>query len=235
MRKAATRNLLRSVAAVTLSGCSLFTNLSSLDDPGDTSAPRTETSAIPDGSADAASPFDAARADAGSCSFRAVRGGPTAATTGGGPGPAWVFEGSLASEDDRGAHVDLTGTGTSNSVSEALIATGLGLGVPAGAEIRGATVRIRRRAPKSSNEDVRDDDVRLTVNGQPAGDSRAAHPWTDDFLEIEYGGPTDFWGIPLTHALVNQSSFGVILRAKNFGSAGEAIVEKIEVEVTFCE
>ncbi len=226
--------------AVVLSGCSLFTNLSTLDEGGDedggppTAPPRDDAGeAGSTSAADAAVTADAT--DAPSCSLVTVKATPASTMTGGGPGPGWLFNGSLATQDDVGARVDLTSNGTSNSRSELLFGTDLGFAIPLGAEVRGVTLHVRRSAPKPSNEDVRDDEVRLALNGQADGDNRAVHPWTDGFITVQYGGPTDTWGMALTPAIVNQTSFGVALRAANFGSAGSAFVDTIEVEVTFCE
>lgn len=225
-----------------LSGCSLFTNLSSLDEGGDEGGgpdappPPSSDDAGDAGSTSAPDAADEADAtDAQSCSLATVRATPASTMTGGGPGPDWRFQGSLASQDDVGARVDLTSNGTTNSRSEALLGTELGFAIPLDAQIRGLTLKVRRRAPKPSNEDVRDDEVRLALNGEADGDNRAAHPWTDGFATVQYGGPTDTWGMALTPAIVNQSSFGVALRARNLGSAGFAVVDLIQVELTFCE
>jgi len=220
--------------AVVLSGCSLFTNLSTLDEGADEDG-GAPTAPPRDDAGDAGSPSAADATDAPSCSLVTVKATPASTMTGGGPGPGWLFSGSLASQDDVGARVDLTSNGTTNSRSEPLFGTDLGFAIPLGAEVRGVTLHVRRRAPKPSNEDVRDDEVRLALNGQADGDNRAVHPWPDGFITVQYGGPTDTWGMALTPAIVNQSSFGVALRAANFGSAGFAFVDTIEVEVTFCE
>ena len=160
---------------------------------------------------------------------------PTLLASGGGPGPEWSDPGGASVEDGLQASVGLTSSGTGNSTSEALVAGGFGFAIPDGAVIRGLTVHLRRRAPKPSNEDVRDAELRLGPNSVPSGEDRAAHPWPANFVTVEYGGPEDLWGLSLTPAMLNAEAFSIIVRARNHGSAGDAHVDAIAVSVTYCE
>ena len=164
-----------------------------------------------------------------------IEKGPTLLASGGGAGPAWVDPDGAKAEDSLQASVGLTSSGTGNSTSEALVAGGFGFAIPDGAVIRGVTVHLRRRAPKPSNEDVRDAEIRLAPSSVPSGVDRAAHPWPANLVTVEYGGPDDLWGLTLTPAMLDAEAFSVIVRARNHGSAGDAHVDAIAVSVTYCE
>lgn len=109
------------------------------------------------------------------------------------------------------------------------------LEVPADSEILGITVTIRR-AGGSSMEAV-DGAVRL-IKGGVVGTSDRAVPtqWTGpEYVNVDYGGPTDLWGQTWTPADVNATNFGVALSAIYTDTAGNgrAYVDIVYVTVHY--
>jgi hypothetical protein len=106
-------------------------------------------------------------------------------------------------------------TGSSNTLK----VTGLGLGVPAGATIKGVQVTVFRGANRSGA--VTDTTVQLLKAGVAAGSNKALSgfwpqiawdsyviPRTGGIKTI-YGSNTDLWGTTLTPTDINNSGFGV--------------------------
>lgn len=113
------------------------------------------------------------------------------------------------------------------------------LEIPEGAEILGITATIRR-ATSGANEAV-DAAVRLIKGGVMGGSDRSSPvPWSaPDFVDEEYGGPTDLWGESWTAAEVNADDFGVALAVgyPQTGGSGRAYVDIVRVTVSYapCE
>jgi hypothetical protein len=150
------------------------------------------------------------------------------------PPTAWRNLGALRSEGtgpEDGAELVLV----YNPYEDVLLLDDFRLEVPAGAEIVGITVTVRR-AGGSSMEAV-DGAVHLIKGGVVGSSDRALPtPWTGpEYASIAYGGPTDLWGQTWTPAEVNAQNFGVALSAIYADTAGNgrAYVDIVYVTVSY--
>jgi hypothetical protein len=109
------------------------------------------------------------------------------------------------------------------------------LEVPTDAEILGITVTVRR-AGESLMEAV-DGAVRLIKGGVVgASDRSVPTPWAGpEYVNADYGGPTDLWGQTWTAADVNAQNFGVALSAiyTETGGNGRAYVDIVYVTIHY--
>ncbi len=87
---------------------------------------------------------------------------------------------------------------------------------------------------EDDNTDIRDEELRLSMNAEPVGENRGTRTWTPGLLTVAYGDAKDLWGLTLEPAQVNASGFGVALRVRNHGSSGDGQIDAIAVEVTYC-
>lgn len=117
-----------------------------------------------------------------------------------------------------------------------------GHGVPAGATIDGvvATFRKRADAPGGMTPTITDYEVRLVLAGNVSGSSdnkATGDTWPDPVDVVDYGGPTDTWGLSLTVADVNDTGFGVAISAQASGGMmpTDAEVDCVEVDVYYTE
>lgn len=111
--------------------------------------------------------------------------------------------------------------------------------IPENAEISGITVTVRR-AGGGDNEAV-DAAVRLIKNGTVgASDRSSPQPWSaPEFVNVDYGGPSDLWGQTWTAADVNAENFGVALAASypQTGGNGRGYIDIVYATVHYrqCE
>jgi hypothetical protein len=111
--------------------------------------------------------------------------------------------------------------------------------IPEDAEIRGITVTVRR-AGGGPNEAV-DAAVRLIKDGTIGmADRSSPEPWSaPDFVNVDYGGPSDLWGQTWTAADLNAENFGVALAASypQTGGNGRGYVDIVYATVHYrqCE
>lgn len=102
-----------------------------------------------------------------------------------------------------------------NGTSQYLHATNFGFVLPLGTTIDGIVARVQRFANFAST--VVDHTVQLIVGGTRSGDNKAdvVSTWSTSATNVDYGAPTDAWGLSLTVADVNSSNFGLAFRATN--------------------
>ncbi len=123
----------------------------------------------------------------------------------------------------------------STDPSNRLVASSLGLSVPAQATITGVRVHILRRQEPMAPA-LKDLSVQLVVGGNSAGDDRAddATLWTDALIEATYGGADDLWGLALTPGDVNDAGFGVALSVTSTETSSiDAFVDYVWVDVFY--
>jgi hypothetical protein len=151
-----------------------------------------------------------------------------------GSGVSWQNTTAAKSEDGIGAVATLDNA--SNDESLELVTRDFGLNVPTNARIEGVTVVIRKRASAPGTTDMRDESVRLVINGNQTGSNKADDEWSTAFANVTYGSEQERWTTELTPAKVNSPAFGLALRAKNHGSINTvAEVDTVTVRVTYCE
>lgn len=83
-------------------------------------------------------------------------------------------------------------------------------------EITGISLKITGQR----NGRVVDQQVQLTYQGQPVGDNKVDYETDSEghillLNDTTYGGPEDFWGAEITREMLQDSSFGVILKFQN--------------------
>jgi hypothetical protein len=162
------------------------------------------------------------------------------ATSGSGAFANWTASGSAYGCVNSSGH-----TGSSNTLK----ITGLGLGVPAGATIKGVQVTVFKGANRSNA--VADTTVQLLKAGSAAGSNKAlAGFWpqilfsqytipTSGGVRTTYGSNTDLWGTTLTPSDVNNSGFGVQIvanqtstRTTSFGLTPDTNNNNVIADVT---
>lgn len=149
-----------------------------------------------------------------------------------GAGTSWQTPTAVYGPDNNSADADLT---NANRTSETLYASGFGFAVPASATVVGVVVRIRGRSSES-DDDVRDDVVRLAPGGQATGVNKAAKIWHETTETINYGSASDVWGLQLTPQEVNAPTFGVGYVARYHGaSSGTMRVDQMTMTITYCQ
>lgn len=147
----------------------------------------------------------------------------------------YVFPGTAADDSSHGTKVwDNVGRLTaddasyadsfsaSNVISHYARLTNFGLALPAGASITGIRVKIQRRDASTGTATVEDDTVQIVQGGAPVGTNKAvAGAYPTSLTDALYGGSTDTWGLSLTGADVNSSSFGVVYSVQLHGGGGD--------------
>jgi hypothetical protein len=162
-----------------------------------------------------------------------LKNGSATAMLGGGPN--WATSNNALTADGLSASSTLN---QSDSDSATLLVTGFNFGVPASASIRGVRMTVLRRVTPQA--DIRDENVRLTINGNAIGSDRNngdTFP-SNAFGTATYGSATDRWGLgdgSLSAAEVNAASFGAAFSTGHHGgveAAGQ--IDEIKLEVTYC-
>ncbi len=235
------------LASALVSGCALFTDLDGFDDGspvatdgGGTLGPEgsvgtTDGGALArDDSGREPTPDGSTDEDSGAkpCTLTTTTAAlPTLAATNGAE-VAWTNVESAKVQDDL---VAATLLGTIDDTSRFLVLTGYGFVIPATASIRGVKVTVRARAVGGSSGALRDESVRLVVDGVPVGQSKAGTRWSGTFSTVDYGGPAMLWNAALTPANVSAVTFGVSFQMGYHGpgeSTGQ--VDTIAVTITYC-
>lgn len=160
------------------------------------------------------------------------------------PDTGWVLVGSGANATAPGGMVSWSNAGNitvdSSSIASAtgkdwpshyLRGTNAPLDalLPANVDILGVEVRIRRLSGLSARP-VRDNAIQLVVGGVEAGDNNAVIGvnWPISAGTVDYGGPTDLWGLALTRSQVAASDFGVSIQAGAGGGGSGSRPAEVE-------
>jgi hypothetical protein len=109
--------------------------------------------------------------------------------------------------------------------------------IPSDAIVTGIQVYIERY--KQAAADIRDYSIRLEINGSIVGSDHGTGNtlWSNTESVVVYGSPNDLWGLSLTPADVNSSTFGV-LTSVYIPSGGsptiyDAYIDNVEVLISF--
>ena len=98
--------------------------------------------------------------------------------------------------------------------------------------VDGVVVEIKRRDTSGATTDS---EVRLIVSGSLLGDNKAETStfWPVSAAYATYGGPRSTWGLGLTPAQVNASSFGVGVSAFLAAGMHSADIDHVRVTVHY--
>jgi hypothetical protein len=119
-----------------------------------------------------------------------------------------------------------------------LTLTNFGFSIPSGATICGVVATIKKKAANVNVlSTVYDYSVKLVKNGVVSGNNKAfAGNWTTTNTLFTYGGDADNWGVSLTPADVNASSFGIAFSAYISGTISlipSAQIDHIQLTVYY--
>ena len=93
-----------------------------------------------------------------------------------------------------------------------LKATNFGFSIPLDATITGRTVNVERSSTVGST--TNDNSIKLVKGGTISGNEKATGTaWGTSDSVATYGSSSDLWGLTLTPADVNLSTFGVVVSA----------------------
>jgi hypothetical protein len=114
--------------------------------------------------------------------------------------------------------------------SDTFYVEGYGFSIPSAATINGVAATVT----KAASGVVVDDEIKLVVNGSPAGTNEASIvSWPSTLTGVNYGGPADLWGNALTPAIVNASNFGLALACLCSYSSAIAEVDSIGLTIYY--
>jgi len=143
----------------------------------------------------------------------------------------WTTPSNITADDSSVATVTLS------NQTDWLYASNFGFAIPSGATINGIEVTINKSAVDNFGEVfVYDTDVQLYDGSAFSGDNKEkAAAWPTSLTDSVYGGSSDAWGVTLTPAMVNDSSFGVGLQAEHQlgGNSAVTTVDYITLEVFY--
>lgn len=137
-----------------------------------------------------------------------------------GSGVDWTNPSNVTTEANY-AEADLP---KNDGLSDYLRGTNLGFSVPSGATIDGIELQISHQAEHdASTPEFVDEFVFLCENGSIISgctNKASATPWDHVQETYTYGGASDTWNCSLTPAIVNSSTFGGQMMAKNGETSG---------------
>ena len=155
----------------------------------------------------------------------------------------WLDTSDARTVDGQAASAEFYG---SNSVSSSLYARDFGLGIPAGATIKGITVQIKRSATGTHVKDLVLFLVKVGAIGSGLKGTAVQTQYTDDYSKqgywptggyttATYGSATNMWGTTLAPANLNAPSFGVYLAVANWTAGGAtARIDAVTLTVNYC-
>ena len=177
----------------------------------------------------------------------------TGANNAGAGSVAWTSPTNITSSDDSWAYAVVGPSGSPfSTTSQYLFATNFGFAIPTGATIDGIEVSIERFRFTTASGSVTDNTVSLLIAGTVSGDNKAgdAGGWNQGSSSVDSGGneveavfgdSSDLWGLALTPADINNSSFGVALRVNLAASPASAPygavanVDHVKIKVYYTE
>ncbi len=146
---------------------------------------------------------------------------------------SWTTTSSAYASDN--AYAEAASLPSSGGTSRYLTLTGFGFSIPAGAAVDGVEVVVERKA---SGMTVYDNSIKLLIAGTVSGTNQSAGlSWSSiSDTSVTYGGVSNTWGLTLTGADVNSSTFGVAISAINNGiSTRTAQVDHVTVKVYYTD
>lgn len=119
----------------------------------------------------------------------------------------WIDMPNVKIEDDTFAYSWIN----SSLGTDYLTTENYGFSIPPSATINGIELYVRRSKLPSST-DIKDGWIYLRY-GYPISPNRASTSlFTNSFETVVYGGPTDLWSVGWTPTMINDNTFGAVIR-----------------------
>lgn len=119
-----------------------------------------------------------------------------------------------------------------SQVGHYIKATNFGFAIPTDATITGVTVEVEKSSTALAA--LEDNSIKLVKTGAITGNEKAvAGAWPTSDAYSTYGSSSDLWGLALTPADINASTFGVAVSAKASLLAGTAQIDHIRITVDY--
>lgn len=110
--------------------------------------------------------------------------------------------------------------------------TNFGLLVPRNAVVTGVEVVLIRRSGLGTS--VTDRTVQLMRDGIIVGQNlRVAEKWDTEWTAVQYGGPTELWGIKWEGSDINNVNFGLAFDAEFNGPEDRAEIDQAKLTVYY--
>jgi hypothetical protein len=139
----------------------------------------------------------------------------------------------IATSDYNDCYVE--GTGSSQTTSHYLKATGFGFTIPAGATINGILVAIQDY-DNNGNGNVIESEVKIIKSDGSIGTTNkstgAALPPVNRAY-VSYGGAADLWGETWAYSDINDTHFGVAFSIKMATSTESGYVDTVRITITY--
>jgi hypothetical protein len=137
------------------------------------------------------------------------------------PGAGWTAVTNIEASDNAFSTASLLPNGSCNNnscyFSQDLTPSDYGFSIPSNAVITGIVVAVSRKG--SAANAITDSIIQLVINNFPAGDNLAVNEaWTTTNDTYTYGSSTNLWGASWTPSLINDITFGVLVKAKNISA-----------------
>jgi hypothetical protein len=135
--------------------------------------------------------------------------------------------------DGFGAFVEIGTVPGFLETSAALVVTDFGFSIPNGSTIEGIEVVVKRDGQATGGSGTPSDFGIFIVKGGVATgvDHSNLIPWSGTFPDITYGSNSDLWGETWTAADINDSGFGLSIRARKPGARAQGRVDSVRITV----
>jgi protocatechuate 3,4-dioxygenase beta subunit len=119
----------------------------------------------------------------------------------------------------------------SNPISACLSLSKLGLNIPSFAIIDSITLNIERSY--SNNGAAIDHTIELITGGITSANKANAINWTTTDTVVTYSGDLNYWGMSLTPAMLNDTSFGVRIRGQRVSGSPSLRVDDVTIKICY--
>ena len=151
--------------------------------------------------------------------------GPSNPTSTAGSGANWTN--AVNALTSNTVYATFTGT-----TQQYLLLTNYGFAIPAGSTINGVQVSVKGMS-SGGNPAARTIQVALTTDGSTVAGTAKTQQLAATDAAYTLGTTADVWGATLTQALVNGTSFGVMIRDNDTTSNGTFSIDVATITVTY--
>ena len=158
---------------------------------------------------------------------------PSSSTSVSDSGEAWINVSRI--ESDSGGDASSSSSCFILASGSSDLLRGTTFGFSASSAPVGIEVVIHRSPSAGASGDVDDNSIQLVLSGSTLGTAKTDGIWADGYNEITFGGPTDLWGATPSASDVNNTTFGVQLKADNIDGINGAntFVESFTIKLYF--
>lgn len=142
-------------------------------------------------------------------------------------GGNWVNVANAGANDGSTAYV---GLGSGNTESKDLKCTNFGAAIDAAATIDGVLLEYEIRLTIFTAHDY---SIQLVISDSRAGNIKASNSFDTSTTIYSLGGAADTWGLSLTPAIVNSSTFGVALKIERDASSTIAHLDFVRLTIYY--